>query len=232
MKPFALLSFPLVLSLVACGSHSTSESDSSAAEAESAATKDACVAPARAAAEAEYGNDPLGTKVKALHKGVKYLVTVGLHNEEDGPIDYYVTFPAGCGSQPGVTPVPFLPHPLRDAMHASYDAVLHGADDEMPSDFLTAESTLPSAAEKQLRTWMAGGADLCSSVKSYKVDVSGEDTFAVTCDTRAIDSIHFHMVIWDKVGGEIDQVAVYGIDSGIVDQGVSWQNETFEENPH
>jgi hypothetical protein len=121
---------------------------------------------------------------------------------------------------------------LRDAAHGVYDAILHGADDEMPSDYATPESGLPAAAQKQFRTWKADGTHFCSSVQSYEVEVSGQATFAVTCDTRTRDSIHFHMAIWDAVGADIDQVAVYGLDSGVVDQGVSWQNETFEENPH
>ena len=65
------------------------------------------------AAENEYGNSPDGTSVKVLTKGTKYRVTVGLHNEEDGPHDYYVVFPSGCSSSPKVSEVPSLPHPLR-----------------------------------------------------------------------------------------------------------------------
>jgi hypothetical protein len=69
---------------------------------------DACTKPALDAAEREYGNAPETTKVAALTEGKRYRVTVGIGNEEDGPHDYFVDFPAGCSSTPKVSEVQLL----------------------------------------------------------------------------------------------------------------------------
>lgn len=218
------------LALVACGGSSSSPSptDGDATGDEMDITKDACSKPALTAAETEYGNSPDGTKVKVLTKGKRYLVTVGIRNAEDGPHDYYVDFASGCSSTPKVTEVPFFPHPLRDAAHAAYDKILFAHADKMDSAHDIAETDLPAAAKKQFNTWTKNGPSTCSAVKSYKVTVAGQDTFAVSCDVVG-DSIKLSIAIWDSKGADVDQAACYGLTSGVGDKGVSWQNETFEE---
>ncbi len=226
MKTALSLAAATALALVACGGTSSSSSAPDLSADEMDLTKDACSKPALAAAETEYGNAPDGTKVKALTKGKRYLVTVGIRNPEDGPHDYYVDFASGCSSTPKVTEVPFFPHPLRDAAHTAYDKILFANGDKMDSAHDVAESELPAAAKKQFQTWSKQ--TNCSAVKSYKVTVSGQDTFAVSCDVVG-DSIKLSLVIWDASGGDIDQASCYGLTSGVGDKGVSWQDETFEE---
>jgi hypothetical protein len=229
MKLALLTCSASLLALTACGGSTSADVGNSP---DDELKNDACAKPALAAAEDAYGNDPMRTKVKALVKGVKYFVTVGIDNPEDGAHDYYVTFASGCSSKPKVTDVPWFPHPMRDATHAAYDPIIHGANDEMPSSYAVPATDLPTAAKTQYDTWKRGGTSLCGSVGSYKVEVGGKPTYAATCDTRNLDSIWFHIAIWDSQGNDIDQAAVYGLNSGIVDRGISWQNETFEETPH
>jgi hypothetical protein len=188
-------------------------------------SRDACTAPALAAAETEYGNDPVRTHVKTLVKSVKYRVTVGIGNAEDGPVDYYVTFPSGCRSTPNVTEVPSLPHPLRDAVHAAYGAIFTKNGNAMDPKYGIDSDGLPEAPWKQYQTWMKNGPDTCTSVDAYEVTVSGQQTFAVTCAV-AHDSIKLSVVITDASGADIDMAALYS-DRGVGVDGVSWQNETF-----
>jgi hypothetical protein len=217
------------LALVACGGSSSSGSNNGDIAGDDADfTNDACAKPALDAAETEYGNSPDGTKIRALIKGKHYRVTVGIRNPEDGPHDYYVDFASGCSSKPKVTEVPWFPHPLRDASHAVYDKILHANADKMDATHDIPETALPAAAKKQFDTWVSYGTKTCSAVKAYKVAVSGQDTFAVSCD-QVGDSIKFRIAIWDSKGGDIDQASTYGLTSGVVDQGVSWQNEEFEQ---
>jgi hypothetical protein len=187
-------------------------------------SSDKCVTPARNAAEAEYGNDPDGTKVVALTKGKKYRVTVGIKNAEDGAHDYYVTFPSGCSSKPSVMDVPFIANPLRDAAHATYGKLLADNGDALPSSAAITVSHLPSAAHSQYETYKTSSA--CTAVHAYEIEVSGENTFAVVCDVKD-DSIIHDIVIWDSSDDEVDQASVYG-SKDVGDNGVSWQNDTFE----
>jgi hypothetical protein len=218
------------LGLVACGGASSSvgAGDGNVTGDDMDITRDACSKPALNAAEAEYGNAPEGTKVKALTKSKRYLVTVGIGNAEDGAHDYYVDFASGCTSKPKVTEVPFLAPALQAAAHTAYDKILWGHADAMDTTHDVAESDLPANAKKQFDTWVKNGKSTCSAVKSYKVTVSGQDTFAVSCDVVG-DSIQFSIAIWDAEGADIDQASCYGLASGVGDKGVSWQNETFEE---
>jgi hypothetical protein len=214
------------LALVACGGSSSSNGDPAGDSAD--ITNDPCAKPALAAAEKEYGNAPDRTAIKALIKSKHYRVTVGIGNPEDGAHDYYVDFPSGCSSTPKVAEVPSNPHPLRDAAHAEYDKILWANGDKMDASHDVAESALPDAAKKQFETWTKNGKSTCSAVKSYKVAVSGKDTFAVSCDVVG-DSIQFSIAIWDSAGADIDQASTYGLSSSVGDKGVSWQNETFEQ---
>lgn len=220
----------VVLGLVACA-NATEDSGTTAAD----VSADACTKPALAAAEAEYGNDPRGEKVKALTPGKKYFVTVGIDDAEDGPHDYYVEFPNGCSSKPSVSDVPSYPHPLRDDAHTAYGTLLGDNDNAFPSSAAVASSTLPSAAKKQFNTWKSNGTSVCASVDAYKVTVAGQPTFAVACtqdNSGSVRSYNLSFAIWDKTGGDIDQATVFGKTSGVGDKGISWQNETFEETPH
>src|SRR5438105_2572896 len=207
--------------LVGCGGSTDSSPDNSDADFKS----DPCHAKAISAAENEYGNSPDGTSVKVLTKGTKYRVTVGLHNEEDGPHDYYVVFPSGCSSSPKVSEVPSLPHPLRDAVHAAYGKILSDNKNEMPASYGVAASALPNAARKQLDTWTANGHSTCSAVNGFKVTAGGQATFGVQCVVPQ-DSIKFDIAIYDSTGKDIDQAAIYHTND-VGDHGVSWQNETF-----
>ncbi len=225
MKTSIVALAALVLPLVACGG-AASSADPTAGESDEL-KRDACTKPALAAAEAEYGNAPDGTKVKVLTKSKKYRVTVGIGNPEDGAHDYYVEFPAGCSSTPKVTEVPFLPHPLRDAAHAAYDTILWGHGDTLASASETGASGLPKAAKQQFDSWTRAGNSNCSAVKAYEVKVHGASTFAVACDVVG-DSIKLSFGIWDDKGSSVDQASVYGLSSGVGDKGVSWQNETFQ----
>jgi hypothetical protein len=215
-----------LLTTVACSAPTDpSTSDPATPSAEQALSQDPCVAAARAAAEEEYGNSPDGTSVKALVKGKRYRVTVGINNPEDGPADYYVDFPSGCSSKPKVSDVPSLPHPLRDATQRVYSGILRDHDKALPSGFEVSQSSLPAAARTQLRTWKSNGPSVCSAVGAYSIKVSGEDTFAVSCDVPA-DSIRTHIAIYDANGGSIDELAIYH-SSEVGQDGLSWQNETF-----
>lgn len=66
---------------------------------------DPCRSAALNAAEEEYGNAPMTTKVKAIVAGREYHVAVGIGNAEDGEHDYNVVFPNGCDSKPDVTEI-------------------------------------------------------------------------------------------------------------------------------
>ena len=66
---------------------------------------DLCRSKALDAAETEYGNDPVSTKVKLIESGSEYHVAVGLGNPEDGEHYYAVFFPDGCKSTPSVTEI-------------------------------------------------------------------------------------------------------------------------------
>jgi hypothetical protein len=227
-----LLSFSLsLLSFAAFGCASPTGDDANASADPSDTTdqdlsRDACMAKARAAAIVEYGNSPDGTHVKTLTKGSKYRVTVGINNEEDGPHDFYVTFSGGCSSTPSVTEVPWLAHPLRDATHAAYTAILSSNANEMTSSNAVALSKLPSSAKKQVAVWSDPAHSVCTAVKTYEVDLpSGDKTFAVTCDIPR-DSIKWSLAIYDAQGADIDQASIY-YSNKVGDNGVSWQNETF-----
>jgi hypothetical protein len=220
-KLSAVVAVAVVASLVGCAGAANDDTQSSSDDLSS----DKCVAPARNAAEAEYGNDPVRTKVVAVTKGKKYRVTIGIGNAEDGPHDYYVTFPSGCSSKPKVADVPSYPNPLRDAAHTVYDKLLADNGDELPDSDATSVSSLPSAAHTQYNTYRTQGA--CTAVHAYDITVSGQDTYAVVCDVKD-DSIIHDIVIWDSSGNDVDQAAVYGT-KDVGDNGVSWQNETFEE---
>jgi hypothetical protein len=215
---------------VGCASPSDASPDeSSTPSAEEALTSsDPCVAPAKAAAEKEYGNDPRGEKVKTLVKGTKYRVTVGIDNPEDGPQDFYVVFPHGCSSTPKVSDVPELPHPLRNAMQRIYSGILHAHDNAMPDGFTISPSDLPASARRQFKTWTDNGPNTCTKVAAYSVKVTGQDTFAVACAV-AHDSIRTSIAVYDSSGGDIDQVSIY-FDKGVGADGLTWQNETFLQN--
>jgi hypothetical protein len=228
MKPFALVALVLLAPIASVGCASASDSEDSTPAANDSAlssSSDTCVAAARGAAEEEYGDAPDGTKVQTLIKGQKYRVTVGINNPESGPADFYVVFPNGCSSKPTVSDVPELPHPLRDAMQRVYNGILRDHGNELPSGFEIAPSSLPSSAHRQYKTWTAGGPSLCSKVDAYQIKVSGQPTFAVTCDP-AHDSIKTHVAIYDAEGGDIDQLAIY-FSNDVGQDGRSWQNETF-----
>jgi hypothetical protein len=207
--------------LVGCGGADSVDPSSTADDLSS----DKCAKPALAAAEAEYGNDPTGTHVKVLTKSKLYKVTVGEKNEEDGPVDYYVTFPSGCSSTPSVKEVPFNAPPLQGATHTAYTKIFNANHNTIASSYETTASSLPSAAHTQYNTYKKQGN--CSAVTAYEVTVSGEKTYAVDCEVIG-DSIIRDIVIWDSSGGDIDQCSIYGTkDVGV--NGVSWQNETFEQ---
>jgi hypothetical protein len=228
VKTLTVLSIAAVSSLLfACGG-SSGGADTAQPGDEQDITKDACSKAALSAAETEYGNSPDGTKVQVLTKGKKYRVTVGIGNPEDGAHDYYVEFSGDCSSKPKVSEVPSLAHPLRDASHAAYDKLLWGNGDTMPASAATPATSLPAGAHKQYKTWLSYGTGTCSDVGSFKVTVSGQDTFGVTC-TQVGDSIKYRVAVYDSKGGDIDFASIYGLSSGVGDKGVSWQNETFEQ---
>jgi hypothetical protein len=214
-----------ILAAAGCASPTDAPSEDTTSGAEAALSSDACVASAKKAAELEYGNDPRGEKVKTLVAGVKYRVTVGIDNPEDGPEDFYVVFPHGCSSKPQVSDVPELPHPLRDAMQRIYSGILHAHDNAMPDGFTIAPSDLPTSARRQFKTWTDNGPNVCTKVSAYSVKVSGQDTFAVACAV-AHDSIRTSIAVYDAKGGDIDQVQVY-FDKGVGTDGLTWHNETF-----
>jgi hypothetical protein len=70
------------------------------------AAVDPCRAKALTAAEEAYfgisGNPPHGTRIAVLSFEREYEVTVGIGDPEDGAVNYIVTFPNGCASQPFV----------------------------------------------------------------------------------------------------------------------------------
>lgn len=230
MKILHLLSIAAVSSvLFACGG-SSSDADVGPGD-EADITKDACTKAALSAAEDEYGNDPMRTHVKVLTKGKRYAVTVGIGNPEDGAHDYYVDFASGCSSKPKVTDVPWYPHPLRDAMHTEYQKLLRANGNKFPASAVTDKSTLPAAAKKQLETWVKN--KTCTSVDSYEVSVGGKSTFAVACtrdNSGNVKSYDESFVVWDDKGGDIDMASVWWNDMHVGVKGISWQNETFEEN--
>jgi hypothetical protein len=226
MKSAALVVVFATLLTTAVGCAGTSEvEDAAPAAAAALSSSDPCVAPARNAAEEAYGDAPDGTSVKALIKGQKYRVTVGINNPESGPADFYVVFPNGCSSKPTVSDVPELPHPLRDAMQRVYNGILRDHDNALPRGFEISVSSLPSSAHRQYKTYSAEFPAICSRVDAYQIEVSGQKTFAVTCDPTH-DSIRTHVAIYDANGGDIDQLAIY-FSSDVGQDGRSWQNETF-----
>lgn len=219
------------LVLAACSGSSNDGSDVGNSPDNDITKTDACAKAALSAAESEYGNDPMRTKIKVLTAGKKYAVTVGIGNPEDGAHDYYVEFAGACTSKPKVTEVPSYPHPLRDAMHGAYDKILGGNGNVFPKSDATSESSLPEAAKKQFSTWKSGRST-CTSVDAYKISVSGKDTYAVACtrdNSGSVKSYDFSFAVWDDQGGDIDQASVWEKDMSVGEKGISWQNETFEE---
>ena len=223
-KLSAVFVLAVVASLAGCAGAANDDTQSTSDDLSS----DKCVTPARNAAEAEYGNDPVRTKVTAVTKGKKYRVTVGIGNEEDGPEDFYVTFPSGCSSKPSVSDVPSIPNPLRDAAHTVYDKLLAG---KMATRFPLPTRRRCPASLRRPRTrntekYKTEGAR--TAAHSYEVSVSGEKaTYAVVCDVKD-DSIIHDIAIYDSSGNDVDEASVYGT-KDVGDNGVTWQNETFEE---
>jgi hypothetical protein len=231
VKPLAC--FVLVgFGLVGCAASSSDPIDNSP---DNDITKDACAQKALTAAEKEYDNDPMRTKTIVLTKSVKYVVTVGIGNPEDGAHDYYVTFPSGCSSTPKVTEVPSVPHPLRDAMHGVYEKLLAANGYDLPKSVAIAPGSLPAAAKKQFDDWTRAGKSSCLAVASYKVAVSGQDTFAVSCsidNTGMLKQYDLSFAVWDSTGSDIDQATTFFPSSTVAKAGVRWQDETFEEKFH
>jgi hypothetical protein len=225
LSTLLVLASASLLAAIGCASPANDDANSTPS-AEEALSSDPCVAAARNAAEKEYGNEPDGTSVKALTKGKKYRVTVGINNPEDGPHDFYVVFPSGCSSTPLVSDVPELPHPLRDAMQRVYSGILHAHGNAMPSGFEISPSSLPAGARRQYKTWTDNGPNVCTKVDAYSIKVSGQETFGVSCDV-AHDSIKTDIAVYDASGGDIDEVSIYS-DLKVGDNGLTWQNETFE----
>jgi hypothetical protein len=208
-------------------SQSSSPDTPSGCDSPEAGSTDPCIAPALKAAEADYGNDPMHEKVKTLIPSKKYRVTVGIGNEEDGPHDYYATFPNGCSSKPKLTDVPDLAPPLQDATHKAYTAIFTPNGNTIPDSYGIDASSLPKAAKKQFDTWTSNGPDTCKTVKAYSVKVGSETTYAVVCAV-AHDSIKLSVAIWDSKGADIDDCAIYGPPGTQVGvNGVTWQNITF-----
>ncbi len=228
----ALVLAAAAFALAGCSSASPDAGDVGSSPDNDITKTDACAKSALSAAEDEYGNDPMRTKIKVLTPAKKYAVTVGIGNPEDGAHDYYVEFSGSCSSKPTVTEVPSYPHPLRDAMHTTYDALLGKNKNTFPSANAVKAGDLPKDAKKQYLTWSTDGKSVCTSVDAYKIEVSGKDTFAVACtadNSGSVKSYDFSFAVWDADGGDIDQASVWENDKSVGTNGISWQNETFEE---
>jgi hypothetical protein len=200
---------------------------------------DPCRAKALDAAQAAYGLAPYRCTIGTVSVGDKYKVYVGIGNPESGEHLYYVNFANGCSSDAVVTEAPEVAvSPLQGDMHIVYGKLVTyntdiPANQEVSVFELSAKAQKAYAAsEKNLQslipTWSESdknAADLKLSV--YKVEVDGQDTFAVFTPVLQ-DSIREDFYVMDSKGNEIDSGSVYhGNDIGV--NGLTWQDESVQK---